>query len=163
MSVSELEQSTSSTTANPVAVADPDVWRLIESERTRQENTLELIASENHASQAVIAAMGTCLTNKYAEGYPGARYYGGCQFVDGVEDLARDRAKEIFGCSYVNVQPHSGAQANAAVFFALLDPGDHVRQPRVSRWRAPQPRDEDQHLRQVLQARSLSTLLRRRG
>ena len=124
MSVSELEQSTSNAAVNPVAVADPDVWRLIESERVRQENTLELIASENHASDAVIAAMGTCLTNKYAEGYPGARYYGGCQFVDGVEDLARDRAKEIFGCSYVNVQPHSGAQANAAVFFALLDPGD---------------------------------------
>ncbi len=126
MSVSELEQAAVQDTAvtNPLAAADPSVWRQIQDERQRQETTLELIASENHASPAVIAAMGTCLTNKYAEGYPGARYYGGCQFVDAVEDLARDRAKELFGCDYVNVQPHSGAQANAAVFFALLETGD---------------------------------------
>ncbi len=103
---------------------DPQVWSLIQSEQQRQHSTLELIASENHASSAVMAAMGTCLTNKYAEGYPAARYYGGCQFVDGVEDLARQRAKELFGCQFVNVQPHSGAQANTAVFFALLEPGD---------------------------------------
>ena len=109
---------------NPLAEADPDLWRMIQAEQERQENTLELIASENHASPAVMAAMGTCLTNKYAEGYPGRRYYGGCQFVDQVESLAQDRAKELFGCEYANVQPHSGAQANAAVFFALLDAGD---------------------------------------
>ena len=124
MSVSELESFEKASVTNQLAVIDPDVWDLIESERVRQSNTLELIASENHASQAVISAMGTCLTNKYAEGYPGARYYGGCEFVDGVEELARQRAGELFGCSYVNVQPHSGAQANAAVFFALLEPGD---------------------------------------
>jgi len=125
MSVSELEQTPDQVAVeHPVAKTDPEVWRQIQAEMQRQENTLELIASENHASAAVIAAMGTCLTNKYAEGYPGARYYGGCQFVDRVEDLARERAKALFGCEYVNVQPHSGAQANAAVFFALLEPGD---------------------------------------
>ena len=109
---------------SPIADADPEIWHLIQSEAERQENTLELIASENHASPAVIAAMGTVLTNKYAEGYPGARYYGGCQFHDGIEDIARDRAKKLFGCKFANVQPHSGAQANAAVFLALLNPGD---------------------------------------
>ena len=125
MSVSEVETPAEpSTTTNPVAAADPEVWKQVRAELMRQENTLELIASENHASPAVMAAMGTCLTNKYAEGYPGARYYGGCQYVDKIEDLARERAKEIFGCQYVNVQPHSGAQANAATFFALLDHGD---------------------------------------
>lgn len=109
---------------NPLAQSDPDLWHMIQAEQERQENTLELIASENHASLAVMAAMGTCLTNKYAEGYPGRRYYGGCQFVDQVETLAQERAKKLFGCEFVNVQPHSGAQANAAVFFALLDHGD---------------------------------------
>ena len=107
-----------------VAAADPAVWEQIQAEGRRQETTLELIASENHASGAVIAAMGSCLTNKYAEGYPAARYYGGCQHVDVIEVLARNRAKVLFDCQYVNVQPHSGAQANGAVFFALLDPGD---------------------------------------
>ncbi len=125
MSISDLEQTTATIPDRSVlADADPEVWRMIRAEQERQEHTLELIASENHASASVMAAMGTCLTNKYAEGYPGARYYGGCQFVDGVEDLARDRAKKLFGCSFVNVQPHSGAQANAAVFFALVNPGD---------------------------------------
>ncbi len=125
MSIGELQQSAGlSDSANPVAGADPDLWRMIQAEQARQAQTLELIASENHASAAVMAAMGTCLTNKYAEGYPGARYYGGCAFVDQVEDLARDRAKQLFGCAYVNVQPHSGAQANAAVFFALMAHGD---------------------------------------
>ncbi len=109
---------------NPLSQADPDLWHMIQAEQERQENTLELIASENHTSLAVMAAMGTCLTNKYAEGYPGKRYYGGCQFVDQVETLAQDRAKELFNCQYANVQPHSGAQANAAVFFAMLQPGD---------------------------------------
>lgn len=103
---------------------DADVARVVEAEAERQHATIELIASENHASPAVTHAMGTCLTNKYAEGYPGRRYYGGCEFHDQVEDLARDRAKELFGCSFANVQPHSGAQANAALFLALLNPGD---------------------------------------
>ena len=105
---------------------DPDLWQLISAEQQRQENTLELIASENHTSAAVMAAMGTVLTNKYAEGYPGARYYGGCQFHDKIEDMARDRAKELFGCKYANVQPHSGANANVGAFMALLDPGDTI-------------------------------------
>lgn len=125
MTVSEMNSHTTATPqTNPVAQVDPEIWQLIQAEQGRQQQTLELIASENHASHAVMAAMGTCLTNKYAEGYPSARYYGGCQFVDGVEDLARQRAKQLFNCQYVNVQPHSGAQANAAVFFALLEAGD---------------------------------------
>lgn len=103
---------------------DPDAAVILEKESDRQANTLELIASENHVSPAVMHAMGTCLTNKYAEGYPGARYYGGCEFHDRAEDLARERAKQLFGCRFANVQPHSGAQANAAVFLALLSPGD---------------------------------------
>ena len=103
---------------------DPELAEAMENELTRQRTNLELIASENLVSKAVMAAMGSHLTNKYAEGYPGKRYYGGCQYVDVVEDLARERAKELFGCEYVNVQPHSGAQANMAVFFAILNPGD---------------------------------------
>jgi Glycine/serine hydroxymethyltransferase len=103
---------------------DAEIAAAMTDEITRQNQNLELIASENIASKAVMAAMGSPLTNKYAEGYPGKRYYGGCQYVDVVEDLARDRAKELFGAEYVNVQPHSGAQANMAVFFATLQPGD---------------------------------------
>ncbi len=109
--------------ASALQITDPAIARLIASELNRQQTTLELIASENHVSQAVLEAVGTCLTNKYAEGYPGKRYYGGCEFHDQIESLAQDRAKELFGCSFVNVQPHSGAQANAAVFMALLEPG----------------------------------------
>jgi len=125
MSDGEVDQSVGATVApSPVAVEDPEVWKQIVQEQQRQQSTLELIASENHASPAVIAAMGSCLTNKYAEGYPGARYYGGCEFVDEIEDLARSRAKSLFHCEFANVQPHSGAQANAAVFFALMDVGD---------------------------------------
>ncbi len=105
---------------------DPEVADAIEAEINRQKNNIELIASENFVSEAVIAAMGTPLTNKYAEGYPGRRYYGGCECVDIAENLARDRAKEIFGAEHANVQPHSGAQANMAVFFAVLEPGDKV-------------------------------------
>ena len=105
---------------------DIEVAQAIESERERQNSHIELIASENWVSDAVLEAMGSILTNKYAEGYPGKRYYGGCECVDVVEDLARDRAKELFGCDYANVQPHSGAQANMAVFFAMLNPGDKV-------------------------------------
>jgi len=109
---------------NEVQNFDPEVAKAMEDELGRQRNNLELIASENLVSKAVMAAMGSHLTNKYAEGYPGKRYYGGCEYVDVVEDLARDRAKELFGCEYVNVQPHSGAQANMAVFFAVMEPGD---------------------------------------
>ena len=106
--------------------ADSEIADAIQAEMERQNSHLELIASENWVSKAVMAAMGSPLTNKYAEGYPGKRYYGGCQCVDVVEDLARERAKKLFGCDYANVQPHSGAQANLAVFFARLEPGDKV-------------------------------------
>ena len=106
--------------------ADPELAKAMEQETGRQNDHIELIASENFVSKAVMAAMGSTLTNKYAEGYPGKRYYGGCQYVDIVEDLARDRAQELFGCTYANVQPHSGAQANMAVFFALVKPGETV-------------------------------------
>ena len=105
---------------------DIEVAEAIKKEGERQNSHIELIASENWVSDAVLEAMGSILTNKYAEGYPGKRYYGGCDCVDVVEDLARDRAKELFGCDYANVQPHSGAQANMAVFFAMLNPGDKV-------------------------------------
>ena len=103
---------------------DPEVAKAMTNEINRQDANIELIASENIVSKAVMAAMGSPLTNKYAEGYPGKRYYGGCEYVDVVEDLARDRAKELFGCECANVQPHSGAQANMAVFFAIMEPGD---------------------------------------
>ncbi len=106
--------------------ADSELAKAMELETGRQNDHIELIASENFVSKAVMAAMGSTLTNKYAEGYPGKRYYGGCQYVDLVEDLARERAKELFGCTYANVQPHSGAQANMAVFFALVQPGETV-------------------------------------
>ncbi|MBE5769157.1 MAG: serine hydroxymethyltransferase [Clostridiales bacterium] len=105
---------------------DPEVCQAIEDELARQRSHVELIASENFVSPAVMAAMGTCLTNKYAEGYPGKRYYGGCECVDVVENLARDRACALFGAEHANVQPHSGAQANMAVYFAMLTPGDTV-------------------------------------
>ncbi len=105
---------------------DDALWAAVDLERTRQETQLELIASENHASREVIAAMGTVLTNKYAEGYPGKRYYGGCEHVDTVEDLCRERAKALFGAAGVNVQPHSGTQANMAAFMALIAPGDTI-------------------------------------
>ena len=107
-----------------VRLVDPEIAQAIEDEQQRQNSHIELIASENWVSKAVMAAMGSPLTNKYAEGYPAKRYYGGCECMDVVEDLARDRAKELFGCEYVNVQPHSGAQANMAVFFAVMEPGD---------------------------------------
>ena len=107
-------------------IVDPEIAEVIDAELNRQRNKLELIASENIVSSAVMAAQGSVLTNKYAEGYPGKRYYGGCEHVDVVEQLAIDRAKELFGAEYANVQPHSGAQANMAVFFALLTPGDTV-------------------------------------
>ena len=109
---------------NNIRKADPEIANAIDLEVNRQRNKIELIASENFVSPAVIEAMGTPLTNKYAEGYPGKRYYGGCEYVDIVEDLARERAKELFGAEFANVQPHSGASANLAVFFATMEPGD---------------------------------------
>lgn len=109
-----------------MAITDPEVAEAIELELNRQRTHLELIASENFVSEAVLEAAGSVLTNKYAEGYPGKRYYGGCEFVDIAEDLARERAKKIFGAEHANVQPHSGAQANTAVYFAVLEPGDLI-------------------------------------
>ena len=105
---------------------DPEIAKAIRGETERQARNLELIASENFVSEAVLEAVGSVLTNKYAEGYPGKRYYGGCEFVDVAEELAIDRGKELFGAEHVNVQPHSGSQANMAVYFALLKPGDTV-------------------------------------
>src|SRR5580698_7763929 len=112
--------------ARPLAEADPDIYRLIQKETDRQNGQIELIASENFTSEAILEATGSILTNKYAEGYPGRRYYGGCEFVDQVEEIARDRAKKLFNAEYVNVQPHSGSQANQAAYAAILQPGDTI-------------------------------------
>src|SRR5699024_1537266 len=111
---------------NNLQESDIEVFKAIEVEKNRQKSNIELIASENFVSESVMEAAGSVLTNKYAEGYPGRRYYGGCEFADVVEDLARDRAREIFGGEHINVQPHSGAQANMAVYFTILEPGDTV-------------------------------------
>jgi glycine hydroxymethyltransferase len=110
----------------PLSESDPEIARAINNEAQRQHEGLELIASENFVSQAVLQAMGSVFTNKYAEGYPGKRYYGGCEFADVVENLARDRAKQLFGAQHANVQPHSGSQANMAAYMALLQPGDSI-------------------------------------
>ena len=112
--------------ARPLSEVDPDIDRLIRKETDRQNGQLELIASENFTSEAILEATGSVLTNKYAEGYPGKRYYGGCEFVDEVENIARDRAKKLFGAEYANVQPHSGSQANQAAFASILQPGDTI-------------------------------------
>ena len=109
-----------------LAATDPEIYEVYTGERRRQEEGIELIASENVVAPAVLAALGSVLTNKYAEGYPGARYYGGCEVVDVAENIARDRAKAIFGCDHVNVQPHSGSQANMAVYLSVLQPGDTI-------------------------------------
>src|SRR5690625_3524436 len=106
--------------------SDSEIFDAIQAENKRQQDNIELIASENFVSEAVMEAMGSVLTNKYAEGYPGKRYYGGCEHVDVAENLARDRAKQLFGADHVNVQPHSGAQANMAVYSIILEPGDTV-------------------------------------
>jgi len=111
---------------NFLAANDPEVWSAVADEIERQQDGLEMIASENYTSPAVMQAAGSVLTNKYAEGYPGRRYYGGCEFVDVVEDLARDRVKQLFGAEFANVQPHSGSQANMAIYLAALEPGDTV-------------------------------------
>src|SRR5713226_229216 len=112
--------------SSPLAEADPEIARAIADEARRQHEGLELIASENFVSMAVLQAAGSVFTNKYAEGYPGKRYYGGCEFADVVENLARDRAKQLFGAEHANVQPHSGSQANMAAFMSLLQPGDPI-------------------------------------
>src|SRR5438270_14050122 len=112
--------------ARPLSEVDPEIYEAIQHEVDRQNTRLELIASENFTSEAVLEAAGSVFTNKYAEGYPGKRYYGGCEFVDIVENLARERAKKIFGAEYANVQPHSGSQANQAAYTAVLQPGDTI-------------------------------------
>jgi glycine hydroxymethyltransferase len=124
--MNDLTPSSTPAFTNAAARTDTSVWEAVALESKRQEDQLELIASENHASPEIMEAMGSVLTNKYAEGYPGRRYYGGCEHVDTVEDLARDRAKSLFGADRANVQPHSGTQANVAALMALCDPGDRV-------------------------------------
>src|SRR6218665_826186 len=109
-----------------LAKVDPELWKAIEDENRRQEEHIELIASENYVSNAVMEAQGSQLTNKYAEGYPGKRYYGGCEYVDVAEQLAIERLKQIYGAGFANVQPNSGSQANQGVFFGLLQPGDTI-------------------------------------
>lgn len=109
---------------NPLVRTDPQIWKILQSEQNRQEQTLEMIASENHTSPSVMAAVGSCLTNKYCEGYPGKRYYSGCTYYDDIERLAIQRVTKLFGCKFANVQPHSGSNANQAAFFAFMDPGD---------------------------------------
>ena len=112
--------------ARPLAEADPEIYQAVRAELERQNSRIELIASENFTSEAVLEATGSVLTNKYAEGYPGKRYYGGCEHVDVVENLARDRAKQLFGAEHANVQPHSGSQANEAAYAAVIQPGDTI-------------------------------------
>jgi glycine hydroxymethyltransferase len=112
--------------ARPLAEVDPEIFEAIQHEAERQHGQLELIASENFVSEAILEATGSVFTNKYAEGYPGRRYYGGCEYADVVENLARERAKKLFGAEYVNVQPHSGSQANQAAYAAVVAPGDTV-------------------------------------
>src|SRR6201997_5024633 len=112
--------------SRPLAQVDPEIAELIHKETERQNSRLELIASENFTSEAILEAAGSVFTNKYAEGYPGKRYYGGCEFTDVVENLARDRAKKLFGAEHANVQPHSGSQANQAAYAAVLQPGDTI-------------------------------------
>src|SRR5437588_2245486 len=112
--------------ARPLAEVDPQIFEAIQQETQRQQSQIELIASENFTSEAILEAAGSVFTNKYAEGYPGKRYYGGCEFTDIVESLARERALKLFGAEYVNVQPHSGSQANQAAYSAVLKPGDTI-------------------------------------
>ena len=132
-----------------VTAFDPELGRMIEAEYKRQARNIELIASENIVSEAVMAAMGSVLTNKYAEGYPGKRYYGGCECVDEVENLAIRRVCQLFGAKYANVQPHSGAQANMAVYQALCQPGEPGQR------RSPDPRLAGQSVRPAVQHRAL--------
>ena len=135
---------------------DPQVAAILDAEAERQATTIELIASENHASPAVMAAAGSCMTNKYAEGYPSARYYGGCVHHDAVEQLAIDRATELFGCNYANVQPHSGQRRRVP---RVTEARRYVRFARARGRRSPEPRAEGQHERQVVQPRALPVAL----
>ena len=134
-----------------IAGFDPELAQAIAGERGRQEDHIELIASENYASPRVLEAQGSVLTNKYAEGYPGKRYYGGCEFVDIAEELAIERAKKLFGAEYANVQPHSGSQANAAVYLALLNPGRHHPGHEPRSWRPSDARRQGEFLGQAVQ------------
>ena len=138
-----------------IAGFDPELAAALDLERVRQEEHIELIASENYASPRVLEAQGSVLTNKYAEGYPGKRYYGGCEYVDVAEQLAIDRAKKLFGADYANVQPHSGSQANVAAYLALLKPGRHHPRHEPRPRRPPDPRRQGQLLRQGFQRRAV--------
>ena len=142
---------------------DPDVAEAIEHERLRQQENIELIASENFTSPAVMEAQGSVLTNKYAEGYPKKRWYGGCENVDDVEQLAIDRAKKLFGAEHANVQPHSGSQANMAVYFALLKPGDKMLTMDLSHGGHLDARQQGEFLRQVFRNRPLRRAQGRRA
>ena len=135
--------------------ADPEIWKAVQAEKHRQQDEIELIASENIVSQAVLDAAGTLLTNKYAEGYPGRRYYGGCEYVDVVEQLAIDRAKRLFNCAFANVQPHSGSQANQSVMLALIKPGDTVLGMSLASRRPSYPWRPAELVRQVVQRRAI--------
>ena len=139
----------------PLADVDPEIAEALALELERQQRTLEMIASENFVPQAVLDCQGSVLTNKYAEGYPGKRYYGGCEHVDVIEQLAIDRAKALFGAEHANVQPHAGAQANAAVYHALLQPGDTIMGLSLPARRPPHARDEDQRLGPAVRHRAL--------
>jgi len=142
------------TMQRPLGEVDPEIYEAIRHEVERQHGQIELIASENFTSEAVLEATGSVFTNKYAEGYPGKRYYGGCEFTDVVENLARDRAKKLFGAEYVNVQPHSGSQANQAAYASVLQPGyHHGAEPRPRR--PPHARPPAQLFRQNLSSHSL--------
>ena len=139
----------------PLAEVDPEVADALRHELDRQQRTLEMIASENFVPQAVLECQGSVLTNKYAEGYPGRRYYGGCEHVDVIEQLAIDRAKAMFGAEHANVQPHAGAQANAAVYHALLPPGRDDHGAGAAARRPPHPRHEDQRVGPPVRHRAL--------
>ena len=147
----------------PLAEVDPEIAEVIALELERQQRTLEMIASENFAPARCSSAQGSVLTNKYAEGYPGKRYYGGCEYVDVAEQLAIDRAKALFGAEHANVQPHAGAQANNAVYHALLQPGRHADGPRAGPRRPPDARHEDQRLRAGCTTSSPTTSTARRA
>ncbi len=145
-----------------IAEFDPELAKAIAGERQRQEDHVELIASENYTSPRVLEAQGSVLTNKYAEGYPGKRYYGGCEYVDIAESLAIERAKQLFGADFANVQPHSGSQANAAVYLALLNPGDHDSRHEPGSRRPPDARRQGEFLRQAVQGRAVRHQARHR-
>ena len=140
---------------NFIESQDPEVWAAIAGEEQRQQDGLEMIASENYTSPAVMQAAGSVLTNKYAEGYPGRRYYGGCEYVDAVEELARDRARELFGAEFANVQPHSGSQANMAVYLTVLEPGDTVLGTRSGSRRPSYPWHATEYLRPTVPFRAI--------